>query len=66
MNLDGPQLLGLATVAVIALLVIVIVLRKQSRTLWFFTLVLLVAGLGYLSTTTVPTMLARMIYGQPV
>ena len=65
MILDEPQLLGLATVAFLALFVMLIVLRRQPRALWFFSLVLLVAVLGYLSTTTVPTWLARTIFGQP-
>ena len=65
MNIDGAQVLGLATMAAVALLVMVVGLRRQSRAIWIFALVLLLVGLGYLATTNAPTDLARTIYGEP-
>lgn len=65
MNLDGAQLLGLATMAVVALVVMAIALRRQPRGVWLFALALLLVGLGYLATTGTPTELARTIYGEP-
>ena len=65
MSLDGAQLLGLATMAVVALLVMIITLRKQPLRVWLFALALLLVGLGYLATTGAPTELARTIYGEP-
>ncbi len=65
MNLGGPQLIGLATMAVMALLVMVVLLRRQPRAVWVFALALVLVGLGYLATTQAPTDLARLIYGKP-
>jgi len=65
MTIDGPQLLGLATIAAIVLIVMAIGLRRQPRALWLFAWALLVVGLGYLATTHAPTELARVIYGEP-
>lgn len=65
MNFDGGQLLGLATMAVVALVVMVIGLRKQPRPIWWFATALVLVGLGYLATTNAPTELARTIFGEP-
>ena len=65
MNLDGAQLLGLATMAAIAVVVMLVALRRQPRAVWLFAGALVLVGLGYLATTEAPTTLARTIYGQP-
>ena len=65
MMLGGAQLLGLATMAVMAFAVMLITLRRQTRAVWLFAGALVLVGLGYLSTTEAPTDLARTIYGQP-
>jgi hypothetical protein len=65
MNLDGPQLLGLGTMAAVALVLMTIGLRRQPRAIWLFSLALLIVGMGYLATTNAPTDLARMLYGSP-
>ncbi len=65
MNLDVPQLLGLAVMAAIAGLVSGFLLWKQSRATKWFAVVLILVGLGYLATTPSPTELARVIFGEP-
>ncbi|MGI9524717.1 MAG: hypothetical protein ACR2PG_24060 [Hyphomicrobiaceae bacterium] len=65
MNWEGPQLLGLVAMALIALVVMAIGLRRQPRQIWLFALALLIVGLGYMSTTNAPTELARTIFGEP-
>ena len=64
MTLTGPQILGLAVVAIGMLLVFAIALRKQPRMVWLFALALLAIGLGYLATTPAPTEIARFVFGQ--
>lgn len=64
MNISGPQLLGLAVIAIATLIVFAVALRKQPRAVWLFALALLLVGLGYLSTTPAPTEIARFIFGQ--
>lgn len=64
MMTSGPQLLGLALVAVVMLGIFAIVLRRQPRKIWYFAIALLVVGLGYLSTTPAPTEIARIVFGQ--
>ncbi len=63
---DGPQIIGSLTIAILAILLMIIFLRRQPRMVWIFALALLIVGLGYLSTTPAPTDLARMVFGQPV
>lgn len=65
MNFGGPQLLGLATIAIIALVVVALVLRRQPRPVRLFAVALVIVGLGYLATTKAPTELARLIYAEP-
>ncbi len=65
MNLDVPQLLGLAVMAAIAGLVSGFLLWKQSRAIKWFAVGLILVGLGYLATTPSPTELARVIFGEP-
>ncbi len=64
MNPISPQILGLATMAFIAVLVIAVALRKQPRPIRLFALALTAVGLGYLATTTAPSILAQALYGK--
>ena len=65
MNLDVPQLLGLAVMAGVAGLVSGFLLWNQPRPIKWFAVVLILVGLGYLATTSSPTELARVIFGEP-
>lgn len=61
--MSDMQIRGLAIMAVVALIVMLIGLRRQPRAIWLFALALVAIGLGYLSTTPAPTELAEMIFG---
>ncbi len=64
MNTSAPQLIGLAAIGILMLLVCWIFLRRH-RTVFLFALACCVVGLGYLATTTTPTVVAKTIFGQP-
>ena len=59
------QLGGLAVMLAIALLVMLVVLRRQPRPIWLFALALIALGLGYLATTPAPAEFAAMFFGPP-
>ena len=61
--LSDMQLLGLAMMAAIALLVMLVALRRQPRAIWLFAFALVVVGLGYLATTQAPTEFAQLVIG---
>ena len=63
--MDDMQLRGLVILAAIALIVMLIALRRQPRAIWLFALALVAVGLGYLATTPAPAEIAEMIFGAP-
>ena len=65
MNLDVPQLLGLAVMAGVAGIVSGFLLWNQSRAIKWFAAVLILVGLGYLAMPPSPTELARVVFGEP-
>ncbi len=63
--MDEMQVRGLAIMLVVALIAMLVLLRKQPRGIWLFTLALVLVGLGYLATTPAPGELAAAIFGAP-
>lgn len=61
---DPPQLMGLALIAISALVVGWIALRRQPRAIKLFALALLIISLGYFATTRIPTEVMRSVFGQ--
>ncbi|MEO1720553.1 MAG: hypothetical protein AAFR23_10065 [Pseudomonadota bacterium] len=61
---DPPQLIGLGIMAAVALLAVLLILRKQPRAVRFFAIALVAVGLGYLATTQVPTDFMRLVFGE--
>ncbi len=57
------QIRGLAIMAAVALLVMLVILRRQPRAVWLFALALVTIGLGYLATTPAPTEIAEWLFG---
>ena len=64
--MDQLQIRGLAMMFIVAVLVMFVLLRRQPRAIWLFTLALVVVGLGYLATTPVPAEFAAMVFGAQV
>jgi len=62
--MDEMQIRGLAMMLVIALVVLLLALRRQTRGIWLFALALIAVGLGYLATTPAPKEFATAIFGQ--
>lgn len=63
--MDELQIRGLALMFAIAVLFLLIVLRKQPRAIWLFAMALVIVGLGYLATTPAPAEFAGMLFGSP-
>ena len=58
-----PQLAGLLLIAIVAILIGWLALRRQPRAIKLFALALLVVSLGYLATTRVPIDTVRTVFG---
>lgn len=63
--MNDLQIRGLAIMAAIALVVMLVGLRRQPRAIWLFALALVAVGLGYLATTPAPAEFAGMLFGAP-
>lgn len=63
MPLSPPQFAGLFLIALVAVIVGGIALRKQPRAIKLFAFALLAVSLGYLATTNAPTDLVRTLFG---
>ena len=62
--MDELQIRGLAMMLTVALVVMLVFLRRQPRIIWLFSLALVMVGLAYLATTTAPRELAAAILGE--
>jgi hypothetical protein len=63
MPLSPPQFAGLILIALVAVVVGWVALRKQPRAIKLFALALLAVSLGYLATTNAPTDMVRALFG---
>ena len=63
MTISPPQIAGLVLIALVALLIAWVALRKQPRAIRLFAVALIAVGLGYLATTNVPIDLVRTVFG---
>lgn len=64
MEIDESQIRGLAMMLAIALVIMIIALRRQPRTIWYFALALVAVSLGYLATTNAPRDFAGFVLGK--
>jgi hypothetical protein len=62
--MDGPQVIGLATIG-LAMLVVCWLLLRRRPALFLVALAVCAVGLGYLATTPHPTVIARTLFGEP-
>lgn len=63
MDASSDQLLGLLVLAVGALGIGGVALRRQPRAIKLFAAALCLVGLGYLATTSAPSEIATAIFG---
>lgn len=61
--MEQPQMIGLVTIGVVMLLVCWVLFRRR-RVVLLIALLLCAAGLAYLSSTPVPTQVARTVFGE--